>query len=357
MGTSRITDDFELLDKMVTAMFAGPDNYPIDGPTKGLAENFIRDIKEHGLQKMISDGSRLLNTISGVSYSPLQQMHYNVNRQCSEGRISEEERDVLLRASEIIFNKSDVSLLPYELSMEQLNLAAYKMADLMGKVNNAKPLHHAPVSEELNIGYTYSVNDLEFNYVHYYYYLRYAFVAAEIDFNEVDTIIDLGSGSGRIIEVLKKLYPHLTCHLFDVGPQLYVANRFLNAVMPEQIVEFGSQKEEKGKIHFHPHYEIENFQPSGKTLSWNSMVYCIMEPPTAKSYLDKLGSIADWIYVCEPMTKAGGGQYGLEDPMTKQHYIDFLTPTHALKRQGNVSRALADIKLWGGVEEMLWKKS
>lgn len=356
MNQTTINDDFLLLDKITTASVQHSDNFPIDGPTKDYFDLFVKEIKEQGLPTMITNGSRLLNTIGGISYSPLQQMQYNLNRQFEEGLIDKNELDILLKASEIIFEKNNLSLLPYELSFEDLNIAALDKALLFAKAQKLPPVTDIPVVEELGTGYQFEIDGQKYNYLYLYYYLRFAFCASVVDFEKIDTFVEIGSGSGRSTEIIKRLYPHITCHLFDIGPQLYVANRYLSAALPNQIAPFGASEEQTGKIHFHPHHEIEKFTPQGKTISWATMVYCIMEPNTAKAYFDSLTKFSDYIYLCEPMTSAGGGQYGLKEPMERRHYEQFIQPTHELTAEQKVGRPLANIKLWGGVEEMVWSK-
>lgn len=353
---SKIVDDLGLLDKIISASEKMHPDFPVDGPTHSYFMQFLDDIRSKGLQEMVAEGSRLLNTIGGISYSPMQQVEYNLSRQHDNGIINLEEKEILLTASRIAFEKSDVPLLPYEVSFNDLNKSALKVAKLTGQGAGAGQVEDAPLALELANGYSFECEGRNYSYLHLYYYLRYAFMASQVNFDEIDTYVEIGSGSGRIVEIIKRLHPHLTVHLFDVGPQLYVANRYLNAVMPDQLAEFGCEQYTKGKIHFHPHVEIANFTPEGAVFSCGMMVYCIMPPKTAKAYLDILSSFSEWIYVCEPMGQGGGETYGLSDPVVRAHYEEFLVPTHKCVAEQEVSRPLADIQLWGGVGEMLWNK-
>tara|TARA_A100000171_G_scaffold52546_1_gene71498 strand:+ start:1661 stop:2731 length:1071 start_codon:yes stop_codon:yes gene_type:complete len=353
---SKITDDFELLDKIIAASKEEHPDFPVDGPTYEYFMKFLEDIRSKGLQKMVSEGSRLLNTIGGVSYSPLQQVEYNITRQCENGYVNEEEKRILISAAKIAFEKDHLPLLPYEISFSDLNESSYNIAKISGSLVGAGDLRDASVAEELDSGYNFDIEGRKYNYLHLYYYLRYVFAASKVNFDEIDTYIEIGSGSGRFVEIIKKLHPHLTVHLFDVGPQLYVAHRYLNAVMPDQLCEFDVKEHQKGMIHFHPHAEISHFEPTGRVFSCGMMVYCIMPPKTAKAYLDILRSFSEWIYICEPMGQGGGGTYGIKDPVVKSHYEDFLKPTHDCLLQQEVGRPLAKIQLWDGVGEMLWRK-
>jgi hypothetical protein len=113
---------------------------------------------------------------------------------------------------------------------------------------------------------------------------------------------------------------------------------------------------EHGKIHFYPHFKAAVLDVTGRTLAWNTMVFCIMAPEKARTYFDVLKRVAEYVYVVEPVTEAGGGMYGLDEPMTWKHYAEFMRDGFELVGRERAFRPLAAIDHWGGVDDMLWRK-
>ena len=354
---TQIVDDFILLEKIMAEFYNGNSRFPLDGPTATVLDDLYLDLTVKGLPQMIADQSMQLNNLSGISYSPQQQMNYNINKYTEDGRLSEKEKAVMLEASKIIFKKPDLPLLPYEISFNDLDQTSYLISELIGMNNKLPHVSNAAISENLNDGYSFVVGPERYNYSQLHFYLRYAFCAKQIDFDKIDTIVEIGSGSGRAVELIKRMHPHITFHLFDLGPQLYVANRYLNAVMPDDCAEFGISHETKKKIHFHCHHEIEDFKPSGKVLNWNTLVFCILEKSTAKTYFDILKSFSDWIYISEPMTtNLASKVYNMNSQILQKDYEEFLCSTHELISQQVDRKPLGNIKMWDGVNQMLWFK-
>ena len=354
---TRIVDDFDLLERIMARFRKGNSRFPLDGPTKKLLENFYLDLTAKGLPKMIAEQSRQLNNLSGISYSPQQQMNYNINKFSNDGLLSEKEKTVMLEASKIIFKKPDLPLLPYEIAFNDLDQTSHLISELIGINNKLPKVSNASIPKSLNNGYSFFVGQERYNYSQLHFYLRYAFCAKQIDFNKIDTIVEIGSGSGRAVELIKRMHPHITFHLFDIGPQLYVANRYLNAVIPDDLAEFGISHEIKKKIHFHCHHEIEDFKPSGKVLNWNTLVFCILEKSTAKTYFDTLKNFSDWIYISEPMTNLASKIYKMDSQILQKDYEEFLCNSHELISQQVDRKPLGNVKMWGGVNQMLWLKN
>jgi putative sugar O-methyltransferase len=164
-----------------------------------------------------------------------------------------------------------------------------------------------------------------------YYYMRYAFVAEHLDLREIDVVVELGSGSGKQVEILKRLYPHLTFVLLDLAPQLYVAERFLTAAFPDDVVPYRATRDpgalaiQPGKIHFAGNHRIEDLDTSGRVLFWNAASMGEMEPDVVAHYGKAVTSIADWLYLCQCFTgkePANASRLGgVLDPVVWPHYV------------------------------------
>ncbi len=165
-----------------------------------------------------------------------------------------------------------------------------------------------------------------------YYYMRYAFVAEHVDLRDVDVVVELGSGSGKQVEVLKRLHPHLTFVLADLAPQLYVAERFLRAALPADAIPYDDTRGdgvldlEPGKIHFVGPARVEDLNPNGTVLFWNAASFGEMEPDVVAHYAKVVSPIADWLYLCECFTGKervqAGRTGGVLEPVVWSHYTD-----------------------------------
>ena len=65
----------------------------------------------------------------------------------------------------------------------------------------------------------FNVEDRSWSYTMLNFYMRYAWACQFIDFDSIDSVVELGSGSGKQAEVWANLHPHLTLFLFDIPPQ------------------------------------------------------------------------------------------------------------------------------------------
>jgi putative sugar O-methyltransferase len=176
-----------------------------------------------------------------------------------------------------------------------------------------------------------------------YYYMRYAFVAGAVDLNTVDVVVELGSGSGKQVEVLKRLHPHLTFVLADLAPQLYVAERFLHAVFPDDCVSYdatraaGRVEIRPGKIHFVGNARVEDLEPDGRVLFWNCASFGEMEPDVVARYANVVSPWADWLYLCQCFEgkerAADGLQGGVVEPVVWDHYLSAFASHRPLARR------------------------
>lgn len=157
------------------------------------------------------------------------------------------------------------------------------------------------------------------------YYCRYAFVSSFMDFKD-QVIVEVGPGSGKQAEMLKRAHPGLTILLFDLPTQLYVANQYLAKVF-ENTSEFvgyehgrkvGSLGEvQTGKINVLPHWRYPILRGQSFDLLWNAASFQEMGPDTAKGYLAD-GAGARNMFLMHNIKYAGSkvqvGNRGVIDP-------------------------------------------
>ncbi len=355
-----IKDDFSILDRMIKNHYKCPPELEVDGITKKWMSSFISDIKKKGMQKMLKTHNYFLHTIGAVNYDIFQQMQYNFHKEYEKKKISKKELEILISAAKITLKNKNKPLLPYNLSQNDLDHAMYRACDLYAQVLGTKRPKDFTLSLKNDPSYYFKVGKKNYSYMFFYYFLRYCFCASEVDFDKIDNFVEIGSGSGRIVELLKQLHPNLTFHLFDLPPQLYTANRLLSSVYPKDVVDFQEinsvdYKERRKGIHFHNHYEIEKFETKGTSISWNAMVFCIMSRSKVKRYLKYLSKFSEWIYIVDPLSKEVG--YDNKNPVTKSDLLKILSDKYRLIKTKDADWALSKMKNWGGVKELIFKKN
>jgi putative sugar O-methyltransferase len=139
------------------------------------------------------------------------------------------------------------------------------------------------------------------------YYFHFAcFVGMHERLADIDVVVEIGSGFGGQAEVLKRLYPHLTMVLMDLAPQLYVAERFLSAALPGQVVPYRDTAAvdwagtlTPGRIHFLKPRAIETLAPPGRVLFWNAASFGEMEPDVVANYAGHVSRFASSMFLMQ----------------------------------------------------------
>jgi putative sugar O-methyltransferase len=135
-----------------------------------------------------------------------------------------------------------------------------------------------------------------------FFYMRYAYVAEQVNFALVDTVVELGPGAGKQAEVLKRLHPHLTIVLLDTAPALYVAERFLTAAYPNETVPYRETREPgcalvPGHIHFFGNFRVDDIAPVGNTLFWSAATLEELDPGAIAHYGRAITPLAESLYL------------------------------------------------------------
>lgn len=359
-----IADDVPLLDLMESDMKSAPEIYQATGPTAKIVSDLAAELRARPLAESLRTGSRLLNTIGAVNYSPLQQMHYNYGRQREHGELTAREQEVMESAARILWEKRDLPLLPYELSLESLERAAFCAAELYGKATGARSPREIGLSAGSEPMYAFEIDGKRYSYLYLYYYMRYAYCCQFVDFDKVENIVEMGSGSGRTVEIVKKLHPHINFYLLDLPPQLYVCRQLVRSVFAADLVDYNESRRpdftcmtDTGRIATLLPHQLERIRPQGRTLAWNSMVYCIMPRPKVEHYLRFLAEIADLVYIIEPMPNRCDAEYGIDAPVDYDDYARCLSAKFVNVDRSAAMRALAPmVGGWGEPCDTMWLK-
>jgi putative sugar O-methyltransferase len=165
-----------------------------------------------------------------------------------------------------------------------------------------------------------------------------------IDIGAVNTIVELGGGLGRNIQMLARIRPQATILSFDVMPQAYVANQYLKTAMPDRVVPIeksieldlagGDISAVKGEIVIMPAWKMPECRNVRADLFWNSASFQEMEPAVARNYLALVKEMRPrWISI----DALPGGNYwgewapgkgGTKQPVVSSIYSETLAPDY-----------------------------
>lgn len=194
------------------------------------------------------------------------------------------------------------------------------------------------------------------------HYLKYLYCRQYIDFETTKVFVELGPGSGKQVEVIRKLHPEACFFLFDIPPQLYVCEQYLKSVFPGSVVSYRSTRDltqppavEPGTIYILGNWQFPLIDQLKVDLFWNSASFQEMEPHVVAEYLKHVNRSADAAYLFQQMEgkpiAAQPGESGVISPVTLDDY-----------RSGLSDLELIDITDGWTIEEYglkhgIWKRS
>lgn len=362
---TEIETDLTVLDAINQDMASASPEFQPTGPTADIVERLNDELRMQSLNESMRKGSKLLNTIGAINYPPRQQLEYTFGLLREKGSITDAQSKALSAAYDIVFADPECGILPYELSITSLNEAAYRAAEQFGQLCGARPIDELSLLQSDNSMYQFKIEGRSYSYVFLYYYMRYAYCCRFLDFSNLKNYIELGSGSGRQVEIIKQLHPQINIYVVDLPPQLYVCRQLLGYVFKGDIVSYETTRrsefsriEGAGKIATLLPHQLKTLKPEGLTLSWNCMVYCIMPRDVVRNYLRLLSPLADLIYIIEPMPNTSDSKYGVSNPVQFEDYVEFLKPDFVNVDRSKAFRPLGQMKGgWGEGCDTFWKKN
>ena len=209
----------------------------------------------------------------------------------------------------------------------------YNYVSEIGKRAGARPLKEISIS---NFGNPEDLTYKDGSYYTYYwlrFYVRYSYVSQFFKFDN-KIIVELGSGSGKQAEMIKKAHPTTTILIFDIIPQLYIQNQYLKAVFPNDVVDYRETRElsslkeiQKGKIYILSNSQFPLIKDIKADLFWNAASFQEMEPKIVENYLSIVQNIPN-VYLMQQMNgmtvTSTPGTYGVFEKVTLEHYKKFL---------------------------------
>jgi len=330
MNAEQVEDDFDLLCLMMKDTASADAEYRPTQYWKQYEDRFLPELRKLGLHDF---RKRRKSVLSSFGATDLGQ-HIDV----ASSRIFSNRLTKRLPGWSAVINLANALVRPCEsrllwrgISLPDLFESTYQLVATVGKLNGARPLEELSVSlvgkpEEVftKDGRNYTTSSL-------YYYLRYAYCCRFTCFDNNPLIVELGSGCGKQVEVIKKLHPGVRFLLFDIPPQLFVCEQFLKAVFPDQVVSYRETREraqlgelKPGGIHILPNWKFPDIQSISVDLFWNAASFQEMEPNVVENYLRFVRVAAKEVFLQEKMAgkevARRHDEVGVKQPTTLKEY-------------------------------------
>ncbi len=264
----QVTDDPELLEMILQDHDAAPSEFLPTARWKGYSDNFVRFLRNEGLRDF--RGRKLSKDHDGFVLARFGAVDINVGDMTSPGRAP---LDLYQRAR-----------------AEFLGPDAVEIGDIpASRVGNPQ-------------GFDVEGRFFTLSWINYYF--RYAYVSRQLGEFGNKTIVEVGPGSGKQAEMLKRAHPDLTIILFDLPAQLYVCNQYLTKVFEgtNQVAGYRELRSIKdfseihaGKINILPNWKSSIIEGNSFDLFWNSASLQEMGPEEATKYLKRAQGIFSFL--------------------------------------------------------------
>jgi putative sugar O-methyltransferase len=303
---NQLKDDFELLNLMNADMDNANELYKPTNYWAYKASFLMPNLVKEGLKDFRRKSSSVFSSFGGVDIYPSYLLDIRKSRIFNNRFLRDIDawKKILNFLNKII--NIFVNLIPG--LKTYLIRKPYRFAKSIEKGTNAKSIDLFDASLAGNPEYVFKVNDKTYTNNIIDYYIRYVYCSKFINFDDIKVIVELGSGSCKLTEVIKKLHPHITFLLFDISPQLYVGESYLKEVFKDDVVSFRETREmskipelEQGKIYFFGSWQIPFLKDFKYDIFFNLTSFQEMEPNVVANYISFINGNSKYVYLHSKM--------------------------------------------------------
>ena len=342
--------DNQRLSNLLQAYRTAPEEFQATSYWESYEKDILATIDALEPEKLRSGRYKILSTFG-----------FNDTVYSWQGKSSVIERFVLRLFTAMFSNIRDIA--PYKVRIADIRESAYHHCELMGELAGARPIGSIEVSTFGGPSDLFEVAGKKYSMPFLNFYLRYCFAQRVISMTGDECIVELGSGSGYQVEVLKKLYPDMTILCFDLPAQIFLCETYLTkALGSEQIVGTETTRNwqdlsglQKGSVHFFGNWQFPLLEPLPIDIFWNAASFGEMEPDVVENYLRYVKGNADWVYLLQARHgKETSGKSHVEKATGLDDYTRFLNG-YALCDERDAWHAHRKLKASGGYFEGVWK--
>lgn len=225
-------------------------------------------------------------------------------------------------------------ILPYGIKLKDIREMAVHHCQIAGEAANAVPIGQLSVSAFGRPADLFEHGGQKYTMPFLNYYIRYCFARKHMPMTGNETFVELGSGSGYQVEVLKKVYPDMTVLCFDLPAPIFLCEEYLRHVFGDDAV-VGVEETagwsslaqlQPGKIHFFGNWKWPLLEGHEIDLFWNAASFGEMEPEVVRSYLSYIKSTVGHVYLLQARhgKETSGKGSVVSKPTTFSDYQDML---------------------------------
>lgn len=300
----QVSDNYQLLKLMLEDMRTAPDIYKPTNCWAVLNKEFLPELSRAGLHDFRRRKKSILSCFGATDLKPflgqidLCQSRILYNRHTRKIPFW----TAFLESLNFILNK--IFPIYFSYNLEVINLLHYELARLYGRESAAMPIEQFEASVVGNPEHIMKINGKIYTISMLDYYIQYAYCSRYVNFEDIHIFVELGAGSGKQIEVLKKLHPNICFLVFDIPPQLYVLEQYLSAIFPDDVVSYQKTRDmnrfshaKNGKIYIFGNWKFPILEDLKVDLFWNAQSFPGMEPDVVASYLTYVNRAAHAIFI------------------------------------------------------------
>lgn len=343
----------ETLDRLLKEYHNAPEIFQAGRYWKTYEDKIISEIKQANITQLRSGKYPIFSTF-GFSEAVY---NYHPNLPLHEKLIKQTIRKLFV---------TNRAILPYSLKLSDIREMAYNHCVLQGELAGAKPISEIEASEFGNPADLFEINGKKYTMQFLNFYIRFCFVQRTLKLKGNETIVELGSGSGFQVEVLKKIYPDLTVLCFDLPAPLYLCQQYLSNVLgDEQVVQSDNTMEvtdldgfvEKGKVHMFGNWKFPLLKTFQFDLFWNAASFGEMEPDIVKNYLSYVKGNCEFVFLLQARHgKESTGSFGVVTPLKFSDY-DAMLSGYRVIQESDAFEAHRKISQSGGYFQAVWQKA
>jgi putative sugar O-methyltransferase len=270
----------------------------------------------------------------------------------------------LLKLAHRVVAASGGRLLPYGVSLSDLREMAFRQCELVSQLVGAPSIRSIESSRFGSPHDVFEVDGRPYTMGFLTYYLRYCFAQRHVRLRGDETIVELGTGSGVQVEVLKKLYPDLTVLCFDLPVQLHLCEGYLSEALGTGALVGADRTRdwadlsglERGKVHFFGNWQFPLLRGFQHDLFWNAASFGEMEPEVVENYLSLVHGGARDVYLCQARHgKETRGRQSVQRPTRFEDYGRLLSG-YRLRGEEREFRACRPGSESGGYFQAVWSR-
>lgn len=334
----QVNDDPELLEQMLNDAGSIPDIFKTTNYWSAYERLFVSELRSEGLKNFRCRRSSVLQSFGAVDLLPWSQYLYPnpIYKIGFKTRLINSLLGPLMGLKSIQRLANYVAFVTIGTTLEDIRILCYEFAKSYGENVGAKSICELEASLYGNPEDLFQINGKNYTMSTIYYYMQYAYCCQFMDFESIDAMIEIGCGSGKQIEIIKKLHPHIKFLIFEIPPQLYVCEQYLSAVFPGSVISYKNNRVvrelpemQDGNIFIFGNWQLPDLNLHCD-LFWNSASFQEMEPNVVLNYLKYINRITDkYIFLHELMegqTQAKKeGQLGVLEQTKLEDYKQGLT--------------------------------